>query len=95
METLAETSKFMSSDDYKERFIAEYMQLKIRTEKLENYLAKCWAKVHCDSFELSQKLEKEYPHDCTLDLLKQQLDKMREYLFVLKQRSVIENLNII
>ena len=37
---LNETVKLMRSVDYKERFIAEYWQLKIRTEKLQAFLTR-------------------------------------------------------
>lgn len=36
--TLAETIPMMTSDDYRERFKAEYYQLKIRASKLANLI---------------------------------------------------------
>ena len=36
--TLRQTKELMSSEDYKERFIAEYAQLKIRYLRLERVL---------------------------------------------------------
>lgn len=44
MRTLEDTKDFMTSSDYKERFVTEYQQLKIRLEKLRKYLAKIKAK---------------------------------------------------
>lgn len=40
MKTLSETVGFMLSDDYKERFIAEYEQIKIRYEGLLGMIKK-------------------------------------------------------
>ena len=37
--TLTETIPLMTSEDYRDRFKAEYWQLKIRTDKLEAMLA--------------------------------------------------------
>lgn len=38
MMTLTETIPMMTSDDYRERFKAEYYQLKIRTSKLQSII---------------------------------------------------------
>ena len=43
--TLESTKEMMTSVDWKERFIAEYIQLKIRIQKLMNYI---------NSFEYNQ-----------------------------------------
>ena len=40
MEELKETVELMLSNDYKERFKAEYYQLKIRIDRLYNMLSK-------------------------------------------------------
>lgn len=37
---LKETIELMCSSDYKERFVAEYRQVKIRYEKLKNFCNK-------------------------------------------------------
>lgn len=87
---LSQTCEMMWSKDYRERFKAEFYQLKIRTEKLENFLAKIKAQYHSKGFEYKDAIE----HDCDEDILEEQLENMKRYLFILKQRAVIENIDI-
>ena len=86
---LKETIELMCSDDYKERFKAEYYQLKIRYEKLKNF---------CNKIEASYRDEngkvKEPKHDCPLDLLKDQRNEMEELLHTLEIRAVIEGIEL-
>ena len=85
--TLNETVEKMRSEDYKERFFAEYMQTKIRYEKLKAY---------CNKIEAAKMIVtmQEPPHDCPLDLLREQQHIMGQYLRVLELRAVIEGVNI-
>lgn len=88
---LSQTCEMMWSKDYRERFKAEFYQLKIRTEKLENFLAKIKAQYHYENdFIEKEKIQ----HDCDETILEEQLENMKRYLFILKQRAVIENINI-
>ena len=81
---LKETIEKMTSADYKERFIAEYQQTKIRYEKLKHF---------CDRIEASHIAKIEEPkHDCPLALLREQQSIMGQYLHVLELRAVIENI---
>ena len=81
---LKETIEKMTSVDYKERFIAEYQQTKIRYEKLKHF---------CDAIEASQLAKIEEPkHDCPLALLREQQSLMGQYLHILELRAVIENI---
>ena len=81
---LKETIKLMCSDDYKERFVAEYHQVKIRYEKLKNFYNK---------IEVEEMLGKEVTkHDCPLKLLREQQKYMGLYLSVLEKRALIENI---
>ena len=85
---LKDTVKGMTSEDYRERFVAEYQQLKIRYGKLRKY---------CNSIQsaqLSGDTEKEPPHDCPLQLLQRQLRVMGQYLHVLELRADIEEVEI-
>ena len=83
---LKETVEKMTSDDYKERFIAEYQQTKIRYEKLKHF---------CDVIEASQLAKIEEPkHDCPLELLRKQQNLMGQYLHILELRAVIENIDL-
>lgn len=83
---LKETVELMNSEDYKERFIAEYHQVKIRYEKLKNF---------CNKIEVETMLGKEETkHDCPLGLLREQQEYMGLYLSVLEKRALIENVEL-
>lgn len=83
---LKETIELMCSEDYKERFIAEYLQVKIRYEKLKNF---------CNKIEVEKMLGKEVTkHDCPLELLREQQKYMGLYLSVLEKRALIENVEL-
>ena len=79
---LKETVDFMNSKDYKERFKAEYLQTKIRYEKLNNMLIKYEAGTL--GFEPT----------CPKKILEDQLYYMNEYLRTLRIRAEIENINL-
>lgn len=81
---LKETVELMNSEDYKERFVAEYRQVKIRYEKLKNF---------CNKIEVETMLGKEVTkHDCPLELLREQQKYMGLYLSVLEKRALIESI---
>lgn len=81
---LKETVELMNSEDYKERFVAEYHQVEIRYEKLKNF---------CNKIEVEEMLGKEVTkHDCPLELLREQQKYMGLYLSVLEKRALIENI---
>ena len=83
---LKDTVEHMTSDDYKERFIAEYQQTKIRYEKLKRF---------CNRIEAAQIKGITGPeHDCPLPLLREQQSAMGNYLRILELRAEIENINI-
>ena len=83
---LKETIELMCSSDYKERFVAEYRQVKIRYEKLKNF---------CNKIEVEEMLGKGVTkHDCPLELLKEQKRYMGLYLSILEKRALIENVEL-
>lgn len=84
---LKQTVDAMCSSDYKERFKAEYFQLKIRTEKLTKFVNKI------EAAQESTKV-REPEHDCSFTLLINQLHMMREYLHILEIRAIIENVDL-
>lgn len=79
---LKDTIPMMTSTDYRERFKAEYYQLKIRFEKLSAMLEK-YAQGELD-----------FNPDCSWNLLSQQRGHMRNYLEILKQRARLEGVNL-
>lgn len=78
---LKETVEMMNSADYKERFKAEYFQLKIRYEKLKDMLEK-W-----DNGEL------DFKPTVSRFIYNVQIYLMKNYLDVLEFRAMQENVN--
>lgn len=79
---LRDTIEMMTSEDYKERFKAEYYQVKTRYDKLEAMLDK-W-----DKGELN------FTPDCPKALLEVQMYAMGEYLDVLETRAKFEDIEL-
>ena len=80
--TLNDTVSLMNSDDYKERFKAEYLQTKIRYDKLHKM---------CVKYEAGTL---EFKPSCSLELLKEQKSHMGQYLHCLEVRAEIENVDL-
>ena len=77
---LIDTVEKMNSENYKERFRAEYFQLKIRAEGLEKMLEKY--KAGTLPFEPS----------CDYEILYTQYIFMKHYQYTLEDRARIENI---
>lgn len=84
---LKETIELMNSEDYKERFKAEYQQTNIRYNKLKHF---------CDRIELAEVhgVGEAPKHDCPLSLLREQQKYMGMYLGCLEKRAIIENIDL-
>ena len=82
MKELKETADMMVSEDYKERFKAEYWQLRIRHEKLETMIEK-W-----DQGDL------EFTPTCPREIYNDQLAGMKLYRMVLEKRALIEGIDL-
>ena len=72
----------MCSEDYKDRFKAEYLQLKMRYNKLHNMVVKYEA----------DKLE--FKPSCDIELLKKQKAAMGNYLYCLEVRAQVEGIDL-
>ena len=79
---LKDTAILMLSSDYKERFKAEYFQLKIRYEKLK-YMLQKW-----DAGELN------FTPNCPRSLYNLQLQNMNTGLAILEGRAAIEGIKL-
>lgn len=81
-EVLKDTVKGMISEDYKERFIAEYSQLRIRILGLRNML--------------NQMFEGELDSEptCNFNILQRQLQTMTMYALILESRAEEEGIEI-
>lgn len=80
--TLLDTVAMMNSDDFKERFKAEYNQVVIRMLKLD---------------ELLYKMENgnlDFEPKCSYELLRTQCLVMKSYIAILEERARIENINL-
>ena len=88
---LKDTIVPMCSADYKDRFVAEYIQLKIRYERLKAFNTKIKAAL----LSFGEECEVEEPkHDCPAELLREQQRIMGELLHVLEVRAVIEGIDL-
>ena len=98
MITLNDTVSGMLSDDYKERFRAEYAQTKIRYEKLKVFNTMLEAHDMRMPYEAGLvsvlKPENCPKHNCPFDLLRRQQAAMGEYLHILEIRAVMENIDL-
>ena len=79
---LMDTLELMSSSDYKDRFRAEYLQTKIRYEKLHRMI------VQYEAGTLN------FEPNCSLELLKTQASAMGNYLYALEIRAEVEKIEI-
>lgn len=77
---LKETTDLMLSDNYKERFKAEFYQLNIRITKLEIFIRRA--------------RNKELKPTCTIGLLEEQLRAMQAYQSILYSRATEENITL-
>lgn len=79
---LKDTIDLMLSNDYKERFKAEYYQDRNRTEGLERML------------EAYKTGTLSFTPKCSYELLYEQLIYMRAKLKVLEERAFVENISL-
>lgn len=79
---LKDTVTMMESSDYKERFKAEYYQLKIRYEKLMIMLNK-WDEGKLD-----------FKPTCPREMYNKQIEGMEKYLDVLADRAELEGITL-
>ena len=79
---LKDTVELMNSENYKERFKAEYIQTKIRYEKLHKM---------CIKYEAGML---NFEPKCSLELLKEQKSYMGNYLRTLEIRAEIEQIEL-
>lgn len=79
---LKDTIELMNSKDYKERFKAEYLQAKVRYDKLDAMTVK---------YEAGTL---NFTPSCSLELLKEQKKYMGNYIRILKIRAEIEKINL-
>lgn len=79
---LKDTVAGMTSTDYKERFKAEYYQLKIRYNKLHDM---------CEKWD---KDELEFTPTCSRFTYARQLNAMSFYMKILEERAKTENIEL-
>lgn len=79
---LDETTNMMVSEEYKERFKAEYWQAKIRYDKLDAMTVK---------YEAGTL---NFTPSCSLELLKEQKKHMGNYIRCLRIRAEIEKIDL-
>ena len=80
--TLRETVGLMNSEDYRDRFVAEYLQTRIRYMSLH----KMCIRYEAETLPFTPK--------CSLELLKEQKSYMGNYLRCLEVRAEIEGITL-
>lgn len=83
MEHIMESIGFMLSKDFKKRMKAEYWQLALRCEKLEEM---------CRKYEAG---ELSFTPNCGLTLLRAQLEAMKAYKGYLEERAEAEGIDLV
>lgn len=79
---LEDTIDLMKSSNYKDRFVAEYYQTKIRYKRLHNMIVKYEANTL------------DFTPTCPIDILKRQCAHMGQYLFDLEVRAEMEKIEL-
>lgn len=79
---LKDTVEMMNSEDYKERFRAEYFQTLIRINKLKTTLRK------------HREGELTFEPKCSYQLLRAQVKSMQTYVGILEERARIEHIKL-
>lgn len=79
---LNDTVELMNSDKYSDRFIAEYRQLKIRYDRL-NMMLQDYDNGRLDFNPITP-----------INILKEQLEYMKNYLDILELRSKVEDIEL-
>ena len=79
---LEDSIALMQSEDYRDRFKAEYYQVFIRFVKLKAMLEK-WDKDELD-----------FEPTCPYSTYEMQIKAMRDYIAVLEARAVMENIDL-
>lgn len=87
---LKDTVEMMTSEDYKERFRAEYHQTKIRYKKLKKLNTRIEAVLRMP-YNMPGRIEMP-DHDCPEDILRDQEMCMEKYLHLLELRAEIEGI---
>lgn len=82
LDGLVDTALGMVSPDYKERFKAEYKQLKVRFDRLE---------AMCEAWD---KNELRFNPTCSRETYDKQLSAMKDYLLILEERAAIEGVEL-
>lgn len=79
---LSDTIEMMNSQDYKERFKAEYYQVVIRVNGLKNMIDK-WDRGELD-----------FTPTCPREIYNDQIEYMVNYMTVLADRAVMEGIEV-
>lgn len=82
MVELKNTIEMMISEDYKERFKAEYYQLETRIYKLTGMVS---------NYEMGTL---NFTPTCPLDILEAQLNAMKVYAYALRKRAETEGIEL-
>lgn len=79
---LIDTIELMKSEDYKDRFKAEYWQVRARFDKL------------CAMYLRMKNGTLDFEPTCPIEIYTKQLDVMAQYIDILEKRAELEGINL-
>lgn len=79
---LKDTIELMKSEDYKDRFKAEYFQVRVRLDKL------------CTMYSHMKNGTLDFEPTCPIEIYTKQLDAMAQYIDILEKRAELEGINL-
>lgn len=80
--SLKDCYPYLTSEDYKDRFIGEFIELGLRIHRLETMI------------RMYRSGDLDFTPNCSLGILELQLTQMRGYKTILEKRAIIENIEL-
>ena len=80
--SLRDCYHYLTSEDYQNRFIGEFIELGLRIHRLENMIRRY------------RSGDLDFTPNCSLGILELQLTQMRGYKTILEKRAIVENIEL-
>jgi hypothetical protein len=80
--SLKDCDPYLTSEDYKDRFIGELIELGLRIHRLETMI------------RMYRSGDLDFTPNCSLGILELQLTQMRGYKTILEKRAIIEKIEL-
>jgi hypothetical protein len=80
--SLKDCFPYLTSEDYKDRFIGELIELGLRIHRLETMI------------RMYRSGDLDFTPNCSLGILELQLTQMRGYKTIMEKRAIVENIEL-